>query len=202
MSPGWVRTQGLGLGLWSMDSDLDSDSVPMDSDSHLMDPDSNSGLVDSDSLLDSWVRTHSNTANMLPWQQMCNGKHFSKLDITSYDNGIGIFSMDIWQIHVQLCKKSSYILKKINKNTHIQKCTIFNKMMVLFRFEFKGGAPWPYPWWLARYCTLDLGLSRSINFFDRHSAKMTGNFKSLDSVELDLGYILTSNLEAKIWAAK
>ena len=31
---------------------------------------------------------------------------------------------------------------------------------------------------------------------------MTGNFKSLDSVELDLGYILTSNLEAKIWAAK
>ena len=145
MSPGWLRTQGLwlwstGLGLGSDSGpvDSDSDSVPMDSDSHLMDldsglmdSDSDSGLVDSDSLLDSRVWTHSNTANMLPWQQMCNGKHFSKLDITSYDNGIGFFSMDIWQIPVQLCNKSSYILKKkkinkkINKNSHTQKCTIF-----------------------------------------------------------------------------
>ena len=53
-----------------MDSDSDSDSGQMDSDSHLMDSDSglmdsdsdsDSGLVDSDSLLDSRVRTHSNT---------------------------------------------------------------------------------------------------------------------------------------------
>ena len=48
--------------------DSDSDSGPLDSDSHLMDldsglmdSDSDSGLVDSDSLLDSRVRTHSNT---------------------------------------------------------------------------------------------------------------------------------------------
>ena len=69
MSPGWVRTQGLGLGLWPTGLGLglwsnglilrlmDSDSGLMDSDS-----DSDSGLVDSNSLLDSRVRTHSNTA--------------------------------------------------------------------------------------------------------------------------------------------
>ena len=37
---------------------------------------------------------------MLPWQQVCNGKHFSKSDITTYDNGIGFLLIDIWQIHV------------------------------------------------------------------------------------------------------
>ena len=64
---------------------------------------------------------------MLPWQQMCNGKHFSKLDITSYDNGMGFFPMDIWQIHVKLCKKSSYIKKKINTNCHTQSAQFLTK---------------------------------------------------------------------------
>ena len=52
--------------------DSDSDSDPMDSDSHLMDSDSglmdsdsDSGFVDLDSLLDSRVRTHSNTARKI-----------------------------------------------------------------------------------------------------------------------------------------
>ena len=35
-------------------------------------------------------------------------------------------------------------------------------------------APGPHPWWLARYCGFDLGLSGSINFFDRHSFKNDG----------------------------
>ena len=38
---------------------------------------------------------------MLPWQQMCNGKRFSKSDITSHDNGIEFSLMDIWQIHAK-----------------------------------------------------------------------------------------------------
>ena len=52
--------------------DSDSESGPMDSDSHLVDSDSglmdsdlDCGLADSDSLLDSRVRTHSNT--VLPY---------------------------------------------------------------------------------------------------------------------------------------
>ena len=38
---------------------------------------------------------------MLPWQQVCKGKHFSKLDIESYDDGLEFPSMDICQIHVK-----------------------------------------------------------------------------------------------------
>ena len=82
MSPSWVRTQvrthsdfcwtrGLGLGLWPTGLGLWSNGLgltripdglglwSMDSD---LDSDSDSGLVDSDSLPDSRVRTHSNTA--------------------------------------------------------------------------------------------------------------------------------------------
>ena len=55
---------------------------------------------------------------MLPWQQMCNGKHFAKSDITSYYNGIGFPSMDIWQIHV---KSQAKFLKTIQNKTKQKK---------------------------------------------------------------------------------
>ena len=73
--------------------------------------------------------------------------------VTSYVNGIG--TIDIWQIHVQLCKKIKLNSKKTNKKqnktkqktkqtnkrnpktlSHL-KCTLLNKMTLLFRFKFK-----------------------------------------------------------------
>ena len=51
---------------------------------------------------------------MLPWQHMCNSKHFSKSDITSYDNGIGFSVMDICKIHV---KTQALFESKLNSHT-------------------------------------------------------------------------------------
>ena len=62
---------------------------------------------------------------MLPWQQICSSKHFSKSDITSYDNDIGFSSMDIWQIHEK------------NQEKKTPSHSFLNKMAVLFRFKFE-----------------------------------------------------------------
>ena len=37
---------------------------------------------------------------MLPWQQMCNGKHLKKKDITNNDNVIKLLLIDICQINL------------------------------------------------------------------------------------------------------
>ena len=57
---------------------------------------------------------------MLPWQQVCNGKHFSKLDKTSYDNGVEFPSMDICQINVKHQARFS-------KNSYTQSAQFCNK---------------------------------------------------------------------------
>ena len=52
---------------------------------------------------------------------MCNGKHFLKLDITNYDNGIELSSTDIAKL-----KKNVKLDSK--KNPHYQITQLFNKI--------------------------------------------------------------------------
>ena len=61
---------------------------------------------------------------------MCNGKHFFKLDITNYDNGIELSSTDIAKL-----KKNVKLDSK--KNPHYQITQLFNKMQLFYTFKFK-----------------------------------------------------------------
>ena len=61
---------------------------------------------------------------------MCNGKHFLKLDITIYDNGIELSSTDIAKL-----KKNVKLDSK--KTPHYQSTQLYNKMQLFYTFKFK-----------------------------------------------------------------
>ena len=65
---------------------------------------------------------------------MCNGKHFLKLDITNYDNGIELSSTDIAKLkkNVKLDSKITLIIKLHN---FITKCNCFTHLnLKYFRY--------------------------------------------------------------------